>query len=158
MNTSKSPKAAPFKLESSKGGRISLSTFKGSWVVLYFYPKDATSGCTREAVDFSSLIDSFKKHNAVIIGISPDSSASHNRFIEKNDLSVTLLSDPDHSVLETYGVWQKKSMYGREYYGVVRTTLLIDPNGKIQKRWDKVTVQGHAQAVLDTLIDLQKEQ
>lgn len=144
-----------FTLESGSGEKISLSTLQGSWVVLYFYPKDATSGCTAEAIDFTALHASFKEHNAVVIGISPDSVDSHKRFSENNNLSITLLSDPKRDVLGACGVWQKKQMYGKEYMGVVRTTLLIDPAGKVCKRWDKVKVPGHAQEVLQTIIDLQ---
>jgi len=144
-----------FTLTSGSGDTITLSSFKGSWVVLYFYPKDATSGCTAEAIDFTALHASFKKHSAVVLGVSPDSADSHKRFTEKNNLSITLLSDPERAVLGACGVWQKKSMYGKEYMGVIRTTLLIDPAGVVRKRWDKVKVPGHAQEVLQAVIDLQ---
>mgnify|MGYP000117786327 CR=1 FL=1 len=115
-----------------------LDNFRGKWVALYFYPKDNTSGCTREAIDFSNNIEEFDKLNAVVIGVSPDSVESHRRFIEKHNLKVKLLSDGKHEVLKRYGVWQLKKMYGREYYGVVRSTFLINPAGEIVYEWRKV--------------------
>jgi peroxiredoxin Q/BCP len=147
-------KAPDFTLESNTQGKVTLSNFHGKWVVLYFYPKDNTSGCTREAIDFSTLQSDFSDKKGVIVGISPDSTKSHQSFIEKHSLSIILLSDPDHKVLDTYGVWQKKSMYGKEYMGVVRTTFLIDPNGIIRQIWNKVKVDLHAQNVYDTLCSL----
>lgn len=142
-------KAPEFCLPDAHNKRICLKDFRGKWIVLYFYPKDNTSGCTREAVDFTANIKDFKKMNAVVVGISPDSITSHMKFIDKHSLRVILLSDPEHEVLKEYGVWQKKSMYGREYYGVVRTTFVIDPKGIIRQKWDKVRVAGHADAVKD---------
>jgi peroxiredoxin Q/BCP len=130
---------------------VTLKQFRGSWVVIYFYPKDNTSGCTREAIDFSLMLPSFNKEKAVVIGISPDSSKSHRSFIEKHNLKVVLLSDPEHLALEAYGVWQKKSMYGREYMGVVRSTVLVDPEGIIREVWDKVKVEQHATIVFEKL-------
>ena len=141
--------APSFCLPGATGSRICLKDFKGKWTVLYFYPKDNTSGCTREAVDFSSNIKDFEKMGATVIGISPDSTASHATFINKNNLKIILLSDPEHEVLKKYGVWQKKKMYGREYYGVVRTTFIIDPKGNIKQMWEKVKVAGHVDAVKD---------
>jgi len=134
---------------------VCLRDFRGRWVVLYFYPKDNTSGCTREAVDFTQHLDAFAAHDAVVLGVSPDSPRSHRHFAQKHQLRVRLLSDPDHEVLQRYGVWQKKRMYGREYWGVVRTTFLIDPQGRIAWVWPKVKVQGHAEAVLNKLRELQ---
>jgi peroxiredoxin Q/BCP len=128
---------------------VCLKDFKGKWLVLYFYPKDNTTGCTREAVDFSGHLGKFKKMGAMVIGVSPDSAVSHNNFINKHNLRLTLLSDTEHKVLKAYGVWQKKRMYGREYHGVVRTTFVIDPEGKIKQMWEKVRVAGHADAVKD---------
>jgi peroxiredoxin Q/BCP len=147
-------KAPDFTLESTTHGKVTLSNFYGKWVVLYFYPKDNTSGCTREAIDFTTLQSDFSDKKSVIVGISPDSTKSHQSFIEKHTLSIILLSDPDHKVLDTYGVWQKKSMYGKEYMGVVRTTFLIDPKGIIRQIWNKVKVDLHAQNVYNTLCSL----
>lgn len=142
-------KAPEFCLPDARGNKVCLKDFTGKWLVLYFYPKDNTSGCTREAVDFTSIIKDFNKMNATVVGVSPDSVASHLNFASKHGLKVLLLSDTEHEVLKKYGVWQKKSMYGREYYGVVRTTFVIDPQGKIKQRWEKVKVAGHAEAVKD---------
>ncbi len=132
-----------------------LSSYKGQWVVLYFYPKDNTSGCTSQACQFRDDLPKFNTQNAVVLGVSPDSAASHVKFIQKQDLNFTLLADPEHKALTKYGVWQEKSMYGRKYMGVVRTTYLIDPKGKVRFRWDKVKVTDHAQTVLTKLDELQ---
>lgn len=129
-------------------GRVRLSQFRGQPVVLFFYPKDDTSGCTAEARDFSALKEEFEAAGAVVIGISPDSPASHAKFRKKHDLTVTLASDEDKSVANAYGVWVEKSMYGRKYMGVERSTFLIAADGKIAKVWRKVSVRGHAEAVL----------
>jgi peroxiredoxin Q/BCP len=142
-------KAPAFCLPDAENKKVCLKDFKGKWLVLYFYPKDNTSGCTKEAVDFTSGIKDFKKMNAIVVGVSPDSVTSHMNFINKHALRVILLSDQEHKVLKEYGVWQKKSMYGREYYGVVRTTFVIDPEGRIKQKWEKVKVAGHADAVKD---------
>jgi peroxiredoxin Q/BCP len=142
-------KAPAFCLPDAENKKVCLKDFKGKWLVLYFYPKDNTSGCTKEAVDFTSGIKDFKKMNAIVVGVSPDSVTSHMNFINKHALRVILLSDQEHKVLKEYGVWQKKSMYGREYYGVVRTTFVVDPKGKIVQKWEKVKVVGHADAVKD---------
>lgn len=141
--------APEFCLPDAKNKRVCLKDFRGKWLVLYFYPKDNTSGCTKEAVDFTSYVKDFRKMNATVVGVSPDSVKSHVGFIGKHGLKIILLSDPDHEVLKKYGVWQKKSMYGREYYGVVRTTFVIDPKGRIKHKWEKVKVAGHADAVKD---------
>ncbi|MEJ8307720.1 thioredoxin-dependent thiol peroxidase [Agrobacterium larrymoorei] len=141
--------APDFRLPRNGGGDISLSELKGKAVVLYFYPKDDTSGCTTEAIDFSALGAEFEAANAVVIGISPDSVKSHDKFAAKHSLTVMLAADEDKSALEAYGVWKEKSMYGKKYMGVERTTFLIAPDGKIAKIWSKVKVPGHAQAVLD---------
>ncbi len=146
--------AIDFCLPDKDENEVCLKDFKGKWIVLYFYPKDNTSGCTREAKDFTALLNEFEKHNATIIGISPDPPKRHISFIIKHELKVLLLSDTDHKVLEQYGVWQLKKMYGREYYGIVRSTFLIDPEGKIAYIWRKVRVKGHAEAVLQKLIEL----
>ncbi|WP_113272546.1 thioredoxin-dependent thiol peroxidase [Agrobacterium cavarae] len=141
--------APDFRLPRNGGGDISLSDLKGKAVVLYFYPKDDTSGCTAEAIDFSALGAQFEEANTVVIGISPDSVKSHDKFAAKHSLTVMLAADEDKSALEAYGVWKEKSMYGKKYMGVERTTFLISPDGKVAKIWSKVKVPGHAQAVLD---------
>lgn len=141
-------KAPPFELASDEGETLSLSKLKGKAVVLYFYPKDDTPGCTTEAKDFSCLADAFKKIGVVVIGVSPDSVASHAKFRKKHDLGVKLGADEDKTVAMAYGVWVEKSMYGKTYMGVERATFLIDRDGRIAKSWRKVKVAGHADAVL----------
>ncbi|KPK73776.1 peroxiredoxin [candidate division WOR_3 bacterium SM23_60] len=140
-------KAPEFCLPDAKNNRVCIKDFRGRWLVLYFYPRDNTTGCTREAVDFSKHLSRFKKMGTTVIGISPDSPVSHANFINKHNLKIILLSDVEHKVLKAYGVWQKKRMYGREYHGVVRTTFIIDPKGNIKHKWEKVKVAGHANAV-----------
>ena len=149
-------KAFDFQLPDQNDNVRSLDEFKGKWVVLYFYPKDNTSGCTREAIDFTNAREEFEKLNAVIIGVSPDSTKSHRKFQSKHNLNITLLSDPEHKIIEKYGAWVLKKMYGREYYGVQRSTFLIDPDGKIAYMWRKVKVKGHVEAVLNKLKELAK--
>ncbi len=144
-------KAPDFDLEKAGGGNARLADFKGRKLVLYFYPKDDTTGCTQEAKDFSALANDFEKAGAIVVGVSPDSAARHDRFKAKHDLAVRLLSDESTAMLETYGVWKEKSMYGRKYMGVERTTLLIDGNGVVREIWPKVKVAGHARAVLDAV-------
>ena len=126
---------------------ISLRDLEGKWVVLYFYPKDNTPGCTTEACEFTEALPDFDGLNAVILGISPDSPKKHSNFISKKDLLITLLSDESKEVCEKYGVWQLKKMCGKEYMGVVRSTFLISPEGKIEAIWEKVRVKGHVEAV-----------
>ncbi len=140
-------KAPQFTLPDQTGKKISLKDFKGKKVVLYFYPKDNTPGCTKEACDFRDSIEDFKKIKAVVLGVSPDSVESHKKFAEKYDLPFPLLSDPEKKVLNKYGVWKEKSMYGRKYMGVERTTVVIDENGKIMKIFPKVKVKGHVDQV-----------
>lgn len=140
--------APEFSLLSDAGDPLSLSDYRGQRVVLYFYPKDGTPGCTREAQAFRDLADEFEKVNAVILGVSKDSVQSHQRFKAKHDLPFTLLSDPDGQVLDRYGVWKQKKMYGRTFMGTERTTFLIDPDGMVSKVYRKVRVKGHAQACL----------
>lgn len=144
-------KAPDFCLPDQNNKRICLKDFKSKWLVLYFYPKDNTRGCTKEAVDFSEHLRDSKKLDAVVIGISPDSTKSHIDFIKKHNLKIILLSDTEHEILLKYGVWQKKKMYRREYYGVVRTTFLIDPKGKIVHKWEKVRVNNHVTDVKQIL-------
>jgi peroxiredoxin Q/BCP len=146
--------APAFSLSNQDDTKTSLKDFKGKWVVLYFYPKDNTSGCTLEAVDFTRASAGLAKMGAVVIGVSPDSIKSHCNFIDKHNLKIMLLSDPDHKVLEKYGVWKLKKLYGREYYGVERSTFLIDPEGKIAKVWRKVKVKDHVDEVKETLKEL----
>lgn len=150
-------KAPDFCLPDQNGSEVCLKDFLGKWIVLYFYPKDNTSGCTKEAVGFSEAKEEFEKLRAVILGVSPDSVRSHKNFEEKKGLKITLLSDTEHKVLEAYGVWQLKKMYGREYYGVVRSTYLIDPQGIIRYIWKKVKVTGHVEAVKEKLKELKGE-
>jgi len=148
-------RAAPaFNLPDQHDKKHRLSEYRGKWVVLYFYPKDNTSGCTDETCQFRDDLPRFKRAKAVLFGISPDSVASHAKFADKLGLSFDLLSDDESSICLKYGVWQQKSMYGRKYMGVVRTTFLIDPKGKVAHRWDKVKVKGHAEDVLATLKQL----
>ena len=140
--------APDFNLPRDGGAEQSLSQLRGKLVVLYFYPKDDTSGCTLEAHDFTALKPEFDKIGVEIIGMSPDKAAKHDKFKQKHELNITLVSDEEKTTLMTYGVWVEKSMYGRKYMGVERTTFLIDKTGKIAEIWHKVKVPGHAQAVL----------
>ena len=146
-------KAPAFTLKDADSKSHALKDYAGKPVVLYFYPKDDTSGCTKEACQFRDALPSFKRSKAVVLGVSPDDEKSHRKFIDKHELNFTLLADPKDSdgnprVCAKYGVWQEKSMYGRKYMGVVRTTYLIDAAGKVAQRWDKVKVPDHADAVL----------
>ena len=141
-------KAPPFELPSDGGGTVSLKALAGKTVVLYFYPKDDTSGCTKEAIDFSEKAAAFKKKNAVVIGVSKDSPASHDKFKTKHKLGVVLGSDPEGKTCEAYGVWKEKSLYGRKFMGIERSTFLIDDKGRIARVWRKVKVPGHVEEVL----------
>src|SRR4030095_245967 len=141
-------KATYFKLIADNGETVSLKDYKGKKVVLYFYPKDMTTGCTAESCDFRDNIKKIEKKNAIVIGISADDIKSHAKFKEKYKLPFTLLSDETKKVLKAYGVWQEKSMYGRKYMGIVRTTFVIDEKGKIEKVFEKVKVEGHVDEVL----------
>lgn len=146
-------KAPAIKAATNGGGSWQLKDAKGSWVVLYFYPKDNTSGCTTEACDFRDAMPRLASHDVHVVGVSPDSVKSHDNFVAKYDLNFTLLSDPDHTICEAYDVWKEKSMYGRAYMGVVRTTYLINPAGTIVHVWESVSVKGHVDAVLATLAE-----
>lgn len=146
--------APDFTMPRDGGDSLTLSSLRGRPVVVYFYPKDDTSGCTTEAITFSSLSADFDAAGATVIGISPDSVKSHDKFIAKHGLTVVLGADEDKSTLEAYGVWKEKSMYGRTYMGVERSTFLIDPEGKIAAIWRKVKVAGHADAVLKAVKEL----
>jgi len=149
--------APAFTLPDKDEKKTSLKDFRGRWVVVYFYPKDNTSGCTLEAKNFTDSATTFKRNMADILGISPDSPESHCRFTDKHGLGITLLSDVDHKVADKYGVWQLKKMAGREYYGIVRSTFLINPDGKIAALWSKVKVKDHVQEVLETLRHIKKD-
>ncbi len=146
--------APNFCLPNQDGKEVCLNSFRGKWVVLYFYPKDNTKGCTQEALDFTSRLDEFESIGAVVLGVSPDSIRSHKRFAERHGLKVTLLSDESKEVLKSYGVWKLKKRYGREYYGVERSTFIIGPDGVIRKVWRNVRVKGHVDEVLSTLKEL----
>jgi thioredoxin-dependent peroxiredoxin len=141
-------KAPDFDLPTDAGSNIKLSKLKGKVVVVYFYPKDDTPGCTTEAKDFSCMIDAFKAANCEVIGISPDPATSKAKFRKKHSLTVTLAADEAHKAAEAYGVWVEKSMYGKTYMGVERATFLIGKDGKIVQAWRKVKVPGHAEEVL----------
>jgi peroxiredoxin Q/BCP len=142
-------KAPVFTLPGSSGKRVGLGEFTGSAVVLYFYPKDNTSGCTVEAQEFRDLDREFRKAKVTVLGVSPDSVESHCKFAAKQKLTFTLLADEDHKVAQKYGVWGEKSLYGRKYLGIHRTTFLIDRAGKIARVWTKVKPRGHAAEVLE---------
>lgn len=142
-------KAPAFSLPGSGGQTISLSDYGGKTVVLYFYPKDDTPGCTTEAKDFTAMADDFAAAGSVVIGMSKDTAAKHDKFIAKHGLSVLLASDEEGTALEDYGVWVEKKMYGRTYMGIQRATFLIDGDGVIQEIWPKVKVKGHAAEVLE---------
>ena len=148
-------KPAPaFMLSTDSGDAVSLDDFKSKIVVLYFYPKDDTSSCTVEACEFRDSTPRFKKGKAVVLGVSPDTVKSHQKFKEKYKLNFTLLADIDHAVAERYGVWQEKSLYGRAYMGVARTTFLIDGKGVLRKVFEKVKSDGHADEVAEAIAAL----
>ncbi|MDQ1147308.1 peroxiredoxin Q/BCP [Bacillus sp. SORGH_AS 510] len=142
-------KQAPdFKLEASNGEVVALSDFRGTNVVLYFYPKDMTPGCTTEACDFRDQIEKFNELDAVILGVSPDPTARHQKFIEKYGLPFLLLADIDQQVAEAYGVWKLKKNFGKEYMGIERSTFIINKEGELVKEWRKVQVKGHVEEAL----------
>jgi peroxiredoxin Q/BCP len=146
-------KAPDFSLSAHDGTRYSLRDLKGKKIVLYFYPKDDTSGCTKEACSFRDNLASIKKKGAIVVGVSPDPVPSHGKFVKKYDLNFPLLSDESKKMLSDYGVWQEKSMYGRKYMGVVRTTFIINEKGKITHIFPKVKVDGHTEEVLKALAE-----
>jgi peroxiredoxin Q/BCP len=147
-------KAQEFTLQDSEGKQVKLSDMEGFWVVLYFYPRDNTPGCTTEALEFSRYINDFKQMNTEIVGISADSCQSHQRFMVKHDLKIRLLSDPERKVLEAYGAWGEKKTPGKTSMGVKRSTVLIDPEGKIRHHWPNVKARGHALVVKEKLMEL----
>jgi peroxiredoxin Q/BCP len=144
-------KAPDFTLPTDGGGTVTLSALQGKPVIVYFYPKDDTSGCTKEAIGFSEAKAQFDALGATILGISPDSAAKHDKFIAKYDLTIQLAADEDKQAAEAYGVWVEKSMYGKKYMGVERSTFLVGPDGTIAKAWRKVKVPGHVDAVLEAV-------
>jgi peroxiredoxin Q/BCP len=146
--------APAISLPRDGGGQVDLSDFAGQKVVVYFYPKDDTPGCTKEAIGFTEMADDFAKAGAVVLGISKDPVAKHDKFIAKHDLKIALLSDENGDVCERYGVWVEKSMYGKTYFGIERATFLIGADGKIAQIWRKVKVPGHVAAVLDAVRSL----
>jgi thioredoxin-dependent peroxiredoxin len=149
-------KAVTFCLPDGERTSVCLDRFKGKWVVLYFYPKDNTPGCTIEAMQFNAALEKFADLGAQVIGISADSSESHQKFAEKHNLSVLLLSDTDHTVLKAYDSWKPKTMFGREFLGIQRDTFLIDPEGTIVAVWRKVSPKGHAEEVKEVLLEKKK--
>jgi len=144
-------KAPGFSLPDQDGKDHSLDGFSGSWFILYFYPKDNTSACTAEALAFSAVYEDLQELGVPVVGVSPDSPASHKKFIEKHDLKLLLLSDESHAVAEAYGVWKMKKMYGKEYMGIERSTFIIDSTGTIREIWRKVKVKGHVEDVRSRL-------
>ena len=148
-------KAPEFCLPNQDETEICLRDLAGKWVILYFYPKDNTPGCTTEACDFTNDLEEFEELDAVILGVSPDSPKKHRNFIEKKDLKIILLSDEDKEVLKAYGAWGLKKMYGKEYEGVIRSTFIIDPDGDIVAEWKKVRVKEHVEEVKNKLKSLQ---
>jgi len=147
-------KAPQFSLPDQGGRQVSLKDYKGRWVVLYFYPRDNTSGCTLEAIDFTTALKDFEKLGASVLGMSPDSVESHVKFRDRHQLSITLLSDPGHKILDKYGAWGTRKLYGREVKGVIRSTVLINREGKIAHAWSRVKVKGHVDAVKGKLAEL----
>ncbi|MCS7091850.1 MAG: thioredoxin-dependent thiol peroxidase [Patescibacteria group bacterium] len=148
--------APDFSLLDESGNLRSLSDCKGCWVLLYFYPKDDTPGCTKEACGLRDVFSDFEKISAIVFGISADTVESHKKFKERYNLPFSLLADPEKTVIKTYGVWQKKKFMGRQYEGIARTSFLIDPQGKIVKIYENVNPQNHAKEVLSDLVSLQR--
>jgi len=144
-------KAPRFTLQAASGTEVSLADLRGKTVILYFYPKDMTPGCTQEACDFSGLSARFKKKGVVVLGVSRDSVESHKKFVAKNALNIDLLSDEKGQVCKAFGAWRKKKLYGREFMGIVRSTFVIGPDGRIREVYDSVKVKGHAEEILDAV-------
>jgi peroxiredoxin Q/BCP len=143
--------APPFEAPDQDGIMRSLADYRGQTLVLYFYPKDMTPGCTTEACDFRDNIARIGRHGAVVVGVSPDSSTRHRKFADKEQLPFTLLADEEHRIADVYGVWKEKSLYGRTFMGIERTTFIIDPDGKIARIYPRVRVKGHVDEVIDAL-------
>ncbi|MEE3055004.1 MAG: peroxiredoxin [Planctomycetota bacterium] len=155
MAVQEGKKAPAFTLADENGEKVRLSDLAGNWVVLYFYPRDDTPGCTVEACDFTSGLKSFERLGAKVYGCSPDTAESHQKFIKKFKLKIHLLSDPAHKVMEKYGAWGEKNMYGNITLGVIRSTVLINPKGKVAKHWKRVKTRGHAESVRKVLEEAQ---
>lgn len=153
---SRSINPSAIEVANQDGKMLSLQSFAGKTIVLYFYPKDLTSGCTTEARDFQSLLPEFKKIGALVLGVSRDSAARHRKFADQEGLTFDLLADEEGLLCEAFGVWKEKSMYGRKYMGIERTTFVIGPSGDVVESFEKVKVTGHAQAVLETLRQLRQ--
>lgn len=151
-------KAPAFTLQDQDEKSVKLAEYAGQWIVLYFYPRDDTPGCTVEACDFTNALAAFARLDAIVIGCSADSPASHRKFIEKFKLKLRLLSDPEHRVMSKYGAWGEKMMYGKKTTGVIRSTVLIDPEGKVAYHWAKVQAKGHATKVREKLTELREAQ
>lgn len=149
-------KAPNFCLLNQDNKKICLKDFRNNWVVLYFYPKDNSKSCTLEALDFTNNLQNLQELDTIILGVSPDLVKSHKNFAQKHNLKFMLLSDPEHEILEKYGAWQLKKMYGKEHMGVIRSTFIINPEGYIEKEWKKVRVKGHVEEVKQKLLELQK--
>lgn len=147
-------KAPAFSLAADGGGKVALKDYAGKTLILYFYPKDDTSGCTRQAIDFTAALPQFKKAGAAVLGVSKDTVAAHDKFKVKHNLKVALGSDPDGAMVQAYGVWVEKSMYGRKYMGIDRSTFVIDGSGVIRRIWRKVKVPGHIDEVLAAVREL----
>ena len=157
MSIIEGKKAPAFTLPDENGEEIKLSDVAGKWLVLYFYPRDDTPGCTIEACDFTLCMKKFEKLGAIVYGCSPDSPDTHQKFIRKYELKIKLLSDPSHKMMEKYGAWGEKNMYGKITHGVIRSTALIDPNGNVAKHWKRVRAKGHADHVRNVLAALQAD-
>ena len=155
MAVEEGKKAPAFTLTDESGEKVRLSELAGNWVVLYFYPRDDTPGCTVEACDFTSGLKSFERLGAKVYGCSPDTAESHQKFIKKYKLKVKLLSDPSRKAMEKYGAWGEKNLYGNITLGVIRSTVLIDPKGKVAKHWKRVKTRGHAESVRKVLEEAQ---
>ncbi|MBL0321508.1 MAG: thioredoxin-dependent thiol peroxidase [Ignavibacteria bacterium] len=154
MALAEGTKAPSFKGATDSNGSFATKDLKGLWTVLYFYPKDDTTACTAEACDFRDSMKRLTRIGVQVVGVSPDTIPTHEKFKKKYDLTFPLLSDPDHSICEAFDVWKEKSMYGRTYMGVIRSTYLIDPKGIIAAVFDKVKVKGHVDTVISTLKEL----
>ncbi len=150
-------KAPDFCLPNQDDVEMCLRDLKGKWIVLYFYPRDNTPGCTTEACEFTEAAPDFSSLDAVILGVSADTTKKHRNFIEKHDLGITLLSDESTDMMQKYGVWQLKKNYGKEYMGIVRSTFIIDPEGIVRAKWDKVRVKEHVKEVKETLQELKNK-
>lgn len=147
-------RAPAFTLQDQDGEKARLADYAGEWLVLYFYPRDDTPGCTIEACDFTAGIKRFEKLDARVVGVSPDSPESHAKFVAKHGLKVRLLSDPTHAMMEKYGAWGEKTLYGKKSMGVIRSTVIVDPDGKVAHHWKKVQAKGHAEKVREKLTAL----